>query len=435
MDKIKLLYVGDLSNTGFGTVSLGFLSSLYLSGRYDILHMAINYHDLMPPPVPWKLVSAGFWHQTSNGWQADDPYGTMKLQRYIQWFDPDILMLNNDFPIAEKYWKDEDGKDTPFALHRSKKVLYAPLDSEPCPPFFAKSAQKWDMVIMYSNWQKSLMVARDEFYKDAPVVYHGFDPGIFAPMDKAEARERMTEVFMKANPDAKLPDLTNKYIVYFNGTNQFRKDLPALFRGFAEFRKKVKNAVLFPHTNMMPSEGGWYLPNLAGLTDVQDVILLNNAHIFSREQVNIFYNAADVMAYTTRGEGFGLPSFEAMATKTPVIATKFGPQIEIHQNGRGYFINVKELIPGINHAWTYFAMPDYKDLARQLYHVYANPDEVAKMTERAYNWVNRFTWENQAAQLDGILMKLIGEQPSAPAPAAEETVRPEIVHELASHVS
>lgn len=409
-NKIRLLYIGDLSNSGFGTVSVGFLLNLFRTDRYDILHLAINYHDLTPPQVPWKVLSAGFWHLNGKMWTQDDPYGTLKLQRYIDWFDPDIVMLNNDFPVADKYWTDQDGDPTPFANHRSKKVLYAPLDSQPCPPFFAQSAQKWDMVLMYSHWQKELMVARDEFFADSPVVYHGFDPAIFKPMDKAEAKSKLREVFLTANPEAELPDFDNKYLVYFNGTNQFRKDLPTLFRAFAEFKKQVKNAFLFPQSNVLPNEGGWYLPNLAGLTGVHDVLLMKNAHVFTPEQVNIFYNAADVLAYPTRGEGFGLPSLEAMATKTPVIATKFGPQIELHENGRGYFIDVKELLPGINHAWTYFALPDYKHLARQMWHVYANPEEVAQTTERAYNWVQRFPWENQAAQLDGILTKLVGEQ-------------------------
>jgi glycosyltransferase involved in cell wall biosynthesis len=398
-----------LYNSGFGTVTAGLLHNLHRTGRYDILNLAINYHELQPAMVPWKVIPAGFWHLNGDQWVQDDPYGTLKVQRYIEMFDPDITMLNNDFPIAQKYLTDQDGNPTPFALHRSKKVLYAPLDSEPCPPIFAEAHKSWDMVIMYSNWQKRLMTERDSFYKDAPVLYHGVDTQTFKPMDKAEAKAKLKDIFLQANADAELPDFEKKYIVYFNGTNQYRKHLPTLFRAFAEFRKQVKHAFLIPQSSTYPTEGGWYLPNLAGLTGVHDVLLMKNAHVFSAEQVNIFYNAADVLAYPTRGEGFGLPSFEAMATKTPVIATKFGPQIEIHENGRGYFIDVKELEPGINHAWTYFALPDYRSLARQLYHVYANPEEVAATTERAYNWVQRFPWTNQAAQLDGILTKLVAE--------------------------
>lgn len=413
MDKIKLMYLGDLSNTGFGTVSRGFLSNLHNSGQYDILHMAINYNELKPANVPWKVMSSGFWHMVGGKmWQQDDPYGYMKVQAYINTFDPDVFMINNDFPIAANYWEDEDGNPTPFAKHRSKKILYAPLDSEPCPPYFAEAARKFDRLIMYTNWQKRLMVERDEFFKEAPVIYHGFEPHIFFPMDKKVAKEQLYELLMTKNPDAKLPDFTKKFLVYFNGTNQFRKDLPTLFRGFAEFRKKAKNAVLLPHTDMRPAQGagGWFLPNMAGLLGIQDVVLMNNANVFTTEEMNIFYNAADVMAYTTRGEGFGLPSFEAMATKTPVIATRFGPQIELHENGRGYFIRLKDKLVAENHGWTFFAFPDYEDLARQLYHVYLNPDEAKAIAERAYAWVQRFTWSNQAAELDSVIQKLVGEQ-------------------------
>lgn len=378
--------------------------------RYDILHLAINYNELYPSRVPWNVISAGFWHLQGKQWIQDDAYGTLKVQRFIDFFDPDVFMLNNDFPIADKYWTDSDGDATPFALHRSKKVLYAPLDSEPCPPFFAESAKKWDMVIMYSHWQKSMMVAQDAHYKESPVLYHGIDPTTFFPMDKQEAKEALQEIMVKKNPKAKLPDFSKRYIVYFNGTNQFRKDLPVLFRGFAEFRKKVKNALLLPHSNMIPSaDGGWYLPNLAGLVGISDVVLMNNAHVFTPQEMNIFYNAADVMAYPTRGEGFGLPSFEAMATKLPSIVTKFGPQVELHQNGRGWFIGVQEKLAAPNHGWTFFALPDYRDLARQLYHVYANPEEAQSVANRAYAWVQQFHWENQAAQLDSMIQKMMGE--------------------------
>lgn len=406
------MYVGDLSNTGFGSVSAGFLFNLAQTGKYDILHLGINYNELYPIDVPWTVLSSGFWHQSGNAWIQDDPYGYMKVQRYIEFFDPDVFMVNNDFPVVDRYWTDSEGEPSAFAKHRSKKILYAPLDSEPCPPFFAESARKWDMTIMYTNWQKAMMVQRDPAFITAPVIYHGVDPFTFFPFDKQEAREQLREILVKKNPKAKLPDFSKKYIVYFNGTNQWRKDLQALFRGFAEFRKNASNAFLIPHSNMVPQpdSGGWYLPNLAGLTGVRDVLLMNNAHIFTPEEVNIFYNAADVMAYTTRGEGFGLPSFEAMATKLPVVATNFGPQKEIHQNGRGYLIDLIDKTVAVNHAWTYFALPDYKDLARLLYHIYLNPEEAAKVADKAYNWVQRFSWQNQTAELDSVIDKLIGEQ-------------------------
>lgn len=407
MSKTRLLYIGDHGKTGFGTVSYNLLSNLAATGRYEIFQMGINYLDLQPANVPWMIASAGFWHLVGNQWVCDDPYGLMKVQRYIEFFNPDITMLNNDYTIAEKYWKDETGEDSAFALHHSKKILYAPLDSAPCPPSFAKSMDRWDKIIMYSYWQRKEMAKVDSRFLQMPVVYHGINPEVFFPMDKMEAKEQLREIFLKHNPKSKLPDFTKKYIVYFNGTNQFRKDLPVLFRAFAKFHEDVSKAFLFPQTNSMPSDGGWYLPNLAGLTKVQDVMIMKMANVFSAEEVNIFLNAADVMAYPTRGEGFGLPHIEAFATKTPVIATDFGPQRELNEGGRGYSIKVRDLLAGINNSFSYFALPDWEDLAAQLNHVYLNPEEVAEVTERAYQWVQKHTWASKAQQIDKIIQSML----------------------------
>jgi glycosyltransferase involved in cell wall biosynthesis len=67
-------------------------------------------------------------------------------------------------------------------------------------------------------------------------------------------------------------------------------------------------------------------------------------------------------------------------------------------------------LAAINHGWTLFALPDWRDLARQLYHVYANEDEAERIAERAFNWVQQFSWQNQGAQLDGIIQKMVGEK-------------------------
>jgi glycosyltransferase involved in cell wall biosynthesis len=128
--------------------------------------------------------------------------------------------------------------------------------------------------------------------------------------------------------------------------------------------------------------------------------------MFTEAEMNIFYNAADVLAYPTRGEGFGLPSFEAMGVKTPVIATNFGPQREIHRQGRGYFIDIRDVIPADFAGWSYFALPDHRSLYKQLKFVHDNPEHVAETVERAYEFVKDFSWSNQAKRLDEILDKL-----------------------------
>lgn len=411
MDKIKLLYVGDHGKTGFGTVANGFLNGLHKLDKYEIIHLAINYNDLVPESTPWKMVPAGFYHPNGEGmYEASDPYGFLKMNTYVESFDPDVVFLNNDFPVVSRYLGPV-GEPSRLAQHRSKKIIYSPLDSIPFPPVFSKVVEMFDQTIAYSYWQHQQMLSVMPDLLQMPVIYHGIDTDVYYPIDKKEAKKELHEVFAKYNKGANIPNFEDIYIVYFVGTNQWRKDIPALFRGYTAFRSQFKEPIfLIPHTNatpMNPGAGGWSLYNLRDLTGMKDAVLMQNANIFTPEEMNIFYNAADVLAYPTRGEGFGLPSIEAMATKTPVIATRFGPQFELHSEGRGYFIDVEDYEPGNVSAFTYFAKPSWRSLAQQLTYVYTHREEAAEVAERAYKWAIRHTWDSKAQQLDKVITECL----------------------------
>lgn len=417
-DKIKLLAVLDGgATTGFSQVATGLLSGLHATGKYELVQLGINYLALGPNPDPWHKEPAGFYHLNGGRFEADDPHGFMRMEHWVREWQPDCVFVTNDFPIAHRYMQDGH-EPTALAQSSALKVLYAPLDSQPCPPSFAATAQQWDVTIAYTFWQRRLMAEVDPVFADMPVMYHGIDPTIYFPRDKREAKEELEEIFARHN-NGHAPKLTDKFIVYEVGTNQFRKDLPALFRAYAEFHGKVKNAFLIPHTSAAPSGigGGWHLRNLAALTGAKDAVMMENASQFTQQEMAVFMNAADVLAYPTRGEGFGIPSLEAMACKTPVVATNFGPQRELHENGRGYLAKVLDTIPGEPGCLTFFALPDWRDLSRKLYHVYANPDEAAKVAEQAYAWAKPHTWPAKAQELDGIITDALGSHQSLPAAA------------------
>jgi glycosyltransferase involved in cell wall biosynthesis len=364
---------------------------------------------LEPAETPWKLVPAGFYSADPSGYyNAQDPFGYTKAQTWVKSFDPDIVFMNNDFPVVIRYIADLQ-KRTLITMgeHPSKKVIYSPLDSFPFPPSFADISSNFDEVIAYSYWQKEQMCEVAEGFEEVPVMYHGYDPDVYYPMPKREAKKELGKIFRKYNRGVYVPDFRNKFLVYFVGTNQWRKDLPVLFKGYTAFRKLHEDDGMFliPHTAaspMSPTHGGWNLYNLRDVLGLKDAVLMQNANIFTEEEMNIFYNAADVLAFPTRGEGFGLPSLEAMITKTPVIATKFGPQEELHANGRGYFIDVEDYDPGPMSALTLFPKPSWRSLTEQLEYVYTHRDEAEEVAERAYQWAKPHTWESKAKQLEGI---------------------------------
>lgn len=408
MERTKLLWIGDYSNTGFGTVAKGLLRGLAATGKYEILQLGINYSEILEFDEPWQITPAGWWHINDKGEMvAEDAYGAIKADVWVERFDPDIVVINNDYPIARLYLETAKKKEpTRLAQHRSLKVIYAPIDSEPVPKHYIDIAKMFDLNIAYTYWQRDLMAKHDPIFQLMPVLYHGYDELSLYPMDKAEAKRQLSQVFAKYN-DGTETDFTDKWIVHFVGANQFRKDLPCLFRAFSLFVDDAPEAFLLPQTNAFPKgNNGWSLANLQVLTEVKNAVIMEQANIFTAEEQRILYNAADVLAYPTRGEGFGLPSFEAMACKTPVIATQFGPQAEIHRDGRGYFIDIRDVIPGDIFAWSYFVLPDHRSLYQQLKFVHDNPEHVAETVQKAYDYVKPFSWHNQAMQLDKILSRL-----------------------------
>jgi glycosyltransferase involved in cell wall biosynthesis len=410
MGKIRLLYVGDYSNTGFGTVAKGLLRGLHKTDKYDITQVGINVSDEDRIDDPWKVLPASDWAVEGDEAYATDPFGYKRMKTYVENFDPDIVFINNDFPVAKLYLEDKKGKPTYLANHRSVKVLYAPVDSEPVPPLFAEVALMYDLTIAYSDWQRQMMAEHDPLFAFMPILYHGYNDSALKPLDKAQARSELAEIFAKYNdgvsPDDFKPMLEKAFLIYFVGTNQFRKDIPCLFRAVALLQEEVPNAYLIPQTNAVPkTDDGWILTNLQGLTGLKNAVLMKRANIFTEEEMNVMYNAADVLAYPTRGEGFGLPSLEAMAVKTPVVATRFGPQEELHKDGRGYFIDIRDVIPGM-FGWTYFVLPDHRSLYKQLKFVHDNPEHAKETAERAYEWAKDMTWDNQALELDQILSRI-----------------------------
>jgi len=134
------------------------------------------------------------------------------------------------------------------------------------------------------------------------VVYPGCEPQ-FQPLPHAvvEAfRERL--------------GLPGRFVLYL-GTLEPRKNVGLLVRAFARARRPGVKLVL-------AGAPGWHVAETyraieeAGLAG--DVVM--PGYIKAQEKV-LWYNAADVFAYPSAYEGFGLPVLEALACGTPVVTS------------------------------------------------------------------------------------------------------------------
>jgi glycosyltransferase involved in cell wall biosynthesis len=108
------------------------------------------------------------------------------------------------------------------------------------------------------------------------------------------------------------------------GTVEPRKDLPTLVRAFASLAAEL------PHRLVLAGLAGWGAGTLAAevaASGVAERILL--AGYVAEADKAALYTGADVFAYPSRYEGFGLPVLEAMACGTPTVTTTGGSLPEV----------------------------------------------------------------------------------------------------------
>ncbi|MBC7563831.1 MAG: glycosyltransferase [Gemmatimonadaceae bacterium] len=145
------------------------------------------------------------------------------------------------------------------------------------------------------------------------------------------------------------------------------------------------------------------------------------------DSVASLYRACDALVAPFRGEGFGLPIAEAMATGLPVIVTEAGPVFDICDEQSAFLVpagqstpdpRITALEPGRLGYW--WADPDVKELARLMRYVVQHPDAAREVGARGRTRIlQRFTYAHGAEIAAARLRELAGRTPVRElAPAA-----------------
>ena len=107
-----------------------------------------------------------------------------------------------------------------------------------------------------------------------------------------------------------------------------RKAFSENIMAFSIFQKKHPEAVLYIHTDPIGRSGGWNLPSLlTSLGIPEEAVCFPDPNDYrfglSHNDLAAFYTAFDVMLASSYGEGFGVPTMEAQACGTRVIASNW----------------------------------------------------------------------------------------------------------------
>jgi glycosyltransferase involved in cell wall biosynthesis len=128
-------------------------------------------------------------------------------------------------------------------------------------------------------------------------------------------------------------------------------------------------------------------------------------------QMGELYCSSDCFVLPTRGEGWGMPTLEAMACGLPTISTAWSAQTEFFDSAVGYPIEVKGLVPASGRSPYYqgfqWAEVDVDHLASLMRYVYDNPAEArAKGLAASIAARNKWTWAAAAGRIKARLCEI-----------------------------
>ena len=174
--------------------------------------------------------------------------------------------------------------------------------------------------------------------------------------------------------------------VLFVGTLEPRKNLVRLVRAY---RRVAANG--FPHALVLAGPLGWNHESLMRELALQGPGEIAMTGPLSGEELDAVYRAADVFAYPSMYEGFGLPVVEAMSRGVPTVASTTSAVPEV----------AGDAAIGVNPR-------SVREIAQAIESLLADVDLADKMAARGRARAERFSWDETARLTLDVYERVLG---------------------------
>jgi glycosyltransferase involved in cell wall biosynthesis len=195
------------------------------------------------------------------------------------------------------------------------------------------------------------------------VAWHGVDTTVFRPT-ATEDRDRVAAAL----------GLAGRRYVAFLGTIEPRKNIPALIRGWVEAVKDEED----PPALVLAGGAGWDDRVDAAVAAVPPHLTVVRPGYLPLEDLPGLLGGAEVVAYPSLGEGFGLPVLEAMACQATVLTTD------------------RLALPEVGGDAVAYCGTEDVEIASALLRLLGNAGERQLLADRAVARAAEFTWERAA---------------------------------------
>tara|TARA_R110002020_G_scaffold390296_1_gene600763 strand:- start:1979 stop:3472 length:1494 start_codon:yes stop_codon:yes gene_type:complete len=352
-DKLRIMPVSDSpwAPTGFGTNTKNIGAILHNDGHH-IGYAGCQNSVHSKWYTPWPLGQTDkevYFENLPLMYPGQEKFGEKSFPIWIEKFKPDVVLAHLDFQMFKHMTDSKEPSmiQMPFKHPDTGKVftrkernkmmneafkqlnkgvpwklgVIIPYDGEPSIPEWGNQLRNVDYGVAMSRYgQQGLL---KDFGKETTYIPHGVDTHLFKPM---------------MNPTYGNSGTPKGFIVGCVARNQHRKNIPRLIKGYAQFVKQNNlspdDTKLLLHMDWNDTMG-WKIESFAEQYGIREYLLpplmgeLDRGEAVTELDMAKLYNCMDVFVLPTAGEGFGIPTLEAMSCGIPICATNYTTSYEL----------------------------------------------------------------------------------------------------------
>lgn len=399
--KKRLLWISDaVCISGFSRVAHALFPQLVEAG-YDLTIIALNYFG-EPHNFPYTIYPASV--------QGEDLSGNLRAKYLVYQAHkedrPYDLIIKLDDPWNVKgLILSLDKLKSKYSVTAPTILPWATVDGE---NVNGDDLNYFPRVLVTSSFGSEELKKRGMWGRYS-VVPFGVDTSIFHPIDKVEARSLVSS--------QEIP--SDAFIVGVVSTNQLRKRLDLVLQYFSEWinQYQVSNAYLYlclgPDHN-----SGFDINSLKDYYGLKNRIIWN-PHLLSDQALALVYNSLDVYLSLSQGEGFGLPTLEAMACGVSCIVSDWAAYSSWVPESVAYKIPCTSTAvnsPVNTQSYIVGGVADQAETIGALQKLYLYPELRAKMGQAGVEFARDMSWGQTGDRLIAEIEKVISRAESSPSP-------------------
>jgi len=271
-------------------------------------------------------------------------------------------------------------------------IIMYPWEYSAIPKYFADTFVKAEEIWTPSKFSRNAFVSSDIDPSKIHIIPHGADPELFSPVG-----------------ESLVLGTTKRFKFLFVGGTIYRKGVDILLESYSRaFTPEDDVCLVIKDLGVNTLYKGQTAQDLIreyqGKKGTPEILYLEEE--FGDDQMARLYRACDVFVSAYRGEGFSLPTLEAMSSGLPVIVTRGGATDDFVDEEVGWLIEAEKSAVGkkvYGHMLdkeAFLLEPSKKHLEEIMRVAYSSPSEIfRKGVQGALRVRRHWTWKHSALQV------------------------------------